>query len=260
MLVAEQYFGKRAIPEDAAIRAARQANGMFLWAQSFLRNPALTPKTRHHFFSYTQKFDGLDGLFIAILHRLDEANHQAKEMTMKVFSWVGAAFYPLATEALYIALAIAPGDETTDLDYLVDFPARLPHLTGSLMGIDPFGWPAVIHLSVRELLTSSRCQVPDYFSLADATAIHGRLASVCLSHLTHDIPKKPIRKIQEGMHQKLTEEENKSEMDLQKSPNGQQGYDITSSLVHQSILGQTATVLETDDLGHPAQADCGGIG
>lgn len=202
MLVEEGYLGNRAIPEDTAILAARQANGIFLWAQlfvSWLSNPALTPKNRHTFLADTQKFDGLDGLVIAILHRLEQASQHAKEMAAKIFSWVGAAFYPLASEALHVALAITPGEETTDLDYLVDFPACIPRLTGALVEIDPFGRPAFIHLSVRELLTSPRCQVPDCFSLANATAIHGRLASACLSHLTHDLPQKPIRKLQEDI-------------------------------------------------------------
>lgn len=194
-------FGNRPISVDAAERTSRHANGMFLWARlflSYLDSPALTPKKRHSFVIDAINFEGLNGLIIAILMRLDAWTSAEKTVVLNIFRWVAASLYPLTAASLHTALAITPGDETTDLDYLTDFPGCLPHLTGALVEIDAFGRPAFMHLSVKEFLTSTDPRVPTSLSLAKGAVVHDTLASCCLSYLTHDIPRRPIRPLIPG--------------------------------------------------------------
>lgn len=194
-------FGNRPVPMDSAERTSRHANGMFLWARlflSYLDSPALTPKKRHSFVIDAINFEGLNGLIIAILMRLDAWTSAEKTVVLNIFRWVAASLYPLTAASLHTALAITPGEETTDLDYLSDFPGCLPHLTGALVEIDAFGRPAFMHLSVKEFLTSTDPRVPISLSLAKGAVVHDTLASCCLSYLTHDIPKRPIRPLIPG--------------------------------------------------------------
>ncbi|TGJ86014.1 hypothetical protein E0Z10_g2741 [Xylaria hypoxylon] len=161
-------FGARPLSENSIHRAANQSSGVFLWTTlfaSYMRNPALTPRDRHQFIADALSFSGLDGLCKAILSRLDQRSAREKKLALTIFQWIAAALYPLSSITLHTALAITPGEETSDLDYLVGFPECLPKLTGSLVEINPFGRPSFIHLSVREFLVSQRSASVPSFSL-----------------------------------------------------------------------------------------------
>ncbi|GAW19621.1 hypothetical protein ANO14919_091090 [Xylariales sp. No.14919] len=136
---------------------------------------------------------GLDGLYKAILSRLDQKSTREKKLTLAIFQWIAAALYPLSSISLHTALAVTPGEETSDLGYLVGFPECLPKLTGSLVEINPFGRPSFIHLSVRELLVSQRSASVPSFSLKYPHLVHAQIAATCLSYLTHDVPRRPLR-------------------------------------------------------------------
>ncbi|KAJ9157792.1 hypothetical protein NKR23_g567 [Pleurostoma richardsiae] len=171
-MVEDHYFGAVVLPADTVARATGQSNGMFLWASlftSYLKNPALTPKDRHRFVADSMLFQGLDGLAEAILDRLNQRSEKEKVLVLKIFQWMVAALYPISSATLHAALAITPGEETTDLDYIVDFPGCLPHLTGALIETDAFGRPAFIHVSIREYLISARATRHPHFSLGNAT-------------------------------------------------------------------------------------------
>ncbi|KAI0164594.1 hypothetical protein GGR57DRAFT_497469 [Xylariaceae sp. FL1272] len=203
-MVEDGLFGNRSVADHTAYRAAQQSSGIFLWAKlyvSYLATPGLTPRERHRFVTDALSFEGLDGLYKAVLTRVSQRSTQAKKTCLKVFKWIAAALYPISCAALHTALAIAPGEETSDLDYLVDFPGCLPKITGALVDVDPHGRPAFIHLSVREFLISHRSAVVPEFSLRDGKQVHTEIAIACLSYLTHDIPKRPLRPLiqhQEG--------------------------------------------------------------
>ncbi|KAI1420503.1 hypothetical protein F5Y12DRAFT_772567 [Xylaria sp. FL1777] len=189
-------FGAVPLSENSIHRAANQSSGVFLWTTlfaSYVRNPALTPRERHQFITDALSFSGLDGLFKAILSRLDQRSPREKKLALTIFQWIAAALYPISSLTLHTALAITPGEETSDLDYLVGFPECLPKLTGSLVEINPFGRPSFIHLSVREFLVSQRSASIPSFSLKHPHLVHAKIAATCLSYLSHDVPRKPLR-------------------------------------------------------------------
>ncbi|KAI0410830.1 hypothetical protein F5X98DRAFT_381374 [Xylaria grammica] len=151
------------------------------------------PRDRHQFIADALSFSGLDGLYKAILSRLDQKSTREKKLALAIFQWIAAAPYPLSSISLHTVLAVTPGEETSDLDYLVGFPECLPKLTGSLVEINPFGRPSFIHLSVRELLVSQRSASVPSFSLKYPHLVHAQIAATCLSYLTHDVPRRPLR-------------------------------------------------------------------
>jgi hypothetical protein len=178
--------------------AHRNSNGIFLWAKLFtkyLRSPALTPRDRLNFVEAALAFDGLDSLFSHILRRLSKRSQPENGITAKLFRWLATSLYPLIAEEMETALAITPGEQTMDVDHLLNFPAIVPQITGSLVELDLAGRLAFIHLSVRDFLASVRSdQFPD-FALPSFTERNLELALVCLSYLAHDIPRQPIFKI-----------------------------------------------------------------
>ncbi|KAI0432500.1 hypothetical protein F5Y09DRAFT_329571 [Xylaria sp. FL1042] len=194
-------FGGRPLSENSIHRAANQSSGVFLWTTlfaSYMKSPALTPRDRHQFIADALSFAGLDGLIKAILTRLDQRSAREKKLAQTIFQWIAAALYPLSSITLDTALAITPGEETTDLDYLVGFPECLPKLTGSLVEINPFGRPAFIHLSVREFLVSQKSASVPNFSLKCPHLIHEQIAAACLSYLSHEVPRRPLRPLLRG--------------------------------------------------------------
>ncbi|KLU90680.1 hypothetical protein MAPG_10532, partial [Magnaporthiopsis poae ATCC 64411] len=194
-MIEDGLFGTVALPPDSQNRASQHANGMFLWSSLFigyLKNPGLKPRDRHKFVADVLLFEGLDGLTEVILDRLAQRSTEEKANIRNIFHWVVAALYPVSTATLHTALAITAGQETTELDYLANFPQCLPHLTGALVELDADGRPALIHLSIREYLTSARSAKFASFSMSNPLPVHEEFAARCLSYLTHDIPKRPI--------------------------------------------------------------------
>lgn len=207
LMTEDGFFGSVALPPGTSQRAAEHANGIFLWASlfaSYLKIPALTPKQRHNFVADCMSFEGLDALILGILRRLDERSQPERTVVLKIFRWITAALYPVSVEALHTAIAITPGEETNELDYLVDFPGCLPRLTGSLIELDGFGRPSFMHLSLKEFLTTPRSTGIPFFSLNNAMEVHQHLAITCLSYLTHDIPLRPLRPLIEEHGRPLT--------------------------------------------------------
>ncbi|XXG99675.1 hypothetical protein Hte_006016 [Hypoxylon texense] len=195
-MVEDGLFGNRPLPDNSIQRAATQSSGVFLWARlltAFMSNAALTPRERRQFLINALLFEGLDGLCISILSQLDQRSTHEKKLALKIFQWIAAALYPLSTATFHTALAIVPGEETSDMNYLIDFPECLPKLTGALVDINAFGRPTFIHLSVREFLVSQRSASVPNFSLQHPGLVHTEIAISCLSYLSHDIPKRPLR-------------------------------------------------------------------
>jgi len=194
-MIDDGLFGPKGPPPNSLEAASSIANGIFLWARLFtqyISSPALTPRDRHDFLREALSFHGLDELYCLILRRLSLLSKREKATTAKIFRWIAGALYPIPSDVLHTALAVTPGVKADELDYLVNFPGCLPQLTGALAELDSCGRPAFIHLSAREFLLSERGQAYGDFRLPDQPTINQEIAIICISYLTHDVPRKPV--------------------------------------------------------------------
>ena len=197
-MVTEGLFGNRPefdILENVQV-LAQKANGMFLWADLFvryLRCEALSPHDRVRELSEVNRFDHLDDLYEGILTLLSRGYTKNKLLVSSVFRWICCPMYQLSTNTLHVALAIIPGQPTESNQYLCDFPMCIPRITGALVEIFQ-GVAVLIHSSFREYLESDRSLKFPLFSARDKAPIHAYLATQCFSYLAHDVPKTPLHK------------------------------------------------------------------
>ncbi|KAF2655132.1 hypothetical protein K491DRAFT_758441 [Lophiostoma macrostomum CBS 122681] len=86
------------------------------------------------------------------------------------------------------ALAIVPGERTSDANYLCDWLDCVPKVTEGLVEVyhDRLHF---LHDSLREYLESERSLAFPRFSLSDKGPVHAYLATQCISYLAHDVPK-----------------------------------------------------------------------
>ncbi|KAF2093930.1 hypothetical protein NA57DRAFT_80935 [Rhizodiscina lignyota] len=193
-------FGKprRLAIEESAEEVARRANGMFLWARlyvNYLESPAVTPRERLLALTKPTHLEGIDTLYDRILKTLEKSNVREKAVAADVIQWLSASVYPLDTRTLHTALAIIPGEPTTELQYLVGFPDCIPRITCALVEITETGNLGFIHLSFQEYLETRRDD-SNSFSLQDAASVNLHLATRCLSYLSYDIPPKPLQPLE----------------------------------------------------------------
>ncbi|KAF2491068.1 hypothetical protein BU16DRAFT_142721 [Lophium mytilinum] len=187
-------FGEQIIDLAVTEEVTRRADGVFLWAtlfEQFLNSAALAPQERYDTLHRQNHLRGLGALYNGILHTLTRRNEREKTITADIFRWLAHPIKPLTIPALHTALALIPGQPTTESQYLPNFPECVAEITGGLAGLDPYGTPVFTHRSVKEHLQSNQCVVFD-FSLFDESAMHAHLASRCISYLAHDIPKQPL--------------------------------------------------------------------
>lgn len=170
---------------------------MFLWARLFvnyLYSPALTPRERVSALTKPAQLEGIDNLYDRILSLLGKNNEREKAVAGDVIRWISGTLYPLGTRSLHIALAIIPGQPTSQLQYLVDFPDCIPRITCALVEIEENGNLGFIHLSFKEYL-ESKAENAEILSLQDTAAVNLHLATRCLSYLAYDVPARPLQRL-----------------------------------------------------------------
>ena len=193
----EGLFGARKIAASTLNDISTKANGMFLWIRlliSLLRSPALPPQERYIILTEANLLEGLEGLYSGILSLIDRKYRQERTVTGKIFKWIVGSLYPLNTNTLHAALAVDPGKPTTNSQYLVNYPDCIPHITCSLVEVNPDGDLSFIHISFKEYLQSTAASkdFPE-FSLSNPRAIQAELATVCLSYLANDVRNIPLQ-------------------------------------------------------------------
>ena len=195
-MIEDGLFGNRISVSNPVGQLARTAHGIFLWADLFIRYlycDGLTPQERLHALSNVDSFEGLDSLYEGILTTLERGHQPNKRMASNIFRWTACTLYSISTTTLRQALAIEPGQRTTPDQYLCDYPACLPRITGALVEVFQ-GKVSLIHTSFREYLDSERSLRFPHFSLKDKAPIHAYIATQCFSYLAHDVPKEPLHK------------------------------------------------------------------
>lgn len=181
-----------------ASQVGRRADGMFLWATlliNYLRSPGLSPHERRLTLEQASLLEGLDSLYSGILTLLSRRFLNEKRIAVDIFRWLSFSIKSLSTEALHTALAVIPGQPTTQEQYLVNFANSVSTLTCALVEVSTNGKVRFIHRSVKEYLKSSACQSSE-FSLYDENTVHAHLAARCISYLAYDLPKRPLEKLE----------------------------------------------------------------
>ncbi|KAF2266654.1 hypothetical protein CC78DRAFT_531460 [Lojkania enalia] len=222
------YFG---ISMDRSLipHVASRANGMFLWASllmKYLQSPGLSPNERRVALEGASLLEGLSSLYRGMLNILDRRFGQEKKIAADIFRWLSFSINPLCLEALRTALAIRPGQPTTEDHRLLHFNDSINRLTCALVEVTD-GNARFIHRSVREYLESPECQ-ESYFSLFDESAVHGHLAARCISYLAIDTPRRPLQRLQ-PYRPAINSIATSSGMSFRTSGSGDSGYRSMSS-------------------------------
>jgi hypothetical protein len=196
-LVNEDLFGDYLIEEDVVNDLTGRANGMFLWATlliNYLDCPALSPYERIAVLQEGSLLEGLGAIYNRILQVIGRAYREQQDLASEILKWISTSVYPLELEELRFALAIRPGIATSKNQLLPDYPKCISRITCSLVDIND-RTASFIHLSLKQFLENDPDCHP-FFSLKNKEMIHARMATVCISYLTHDIPRGPLRPLE----------------------------------------------------------------
>lgn len=176
--------------QQMATKAAKHANGMFLWARlllDYLSSDALTCEDRSEAMKNMVFLESLESLYGAILITLQQTLQSEKSRTTvkHIFSWLSVCFRPLEIQELRVALSISDhGNMIPNLE------SSLRRMTGALVEITAHGIVRFIHLSVLQYL--QRQGKRNYFGLDSPDSIHCFIATSCLSYWIDHLPHGPI--------------------------------------------------------------------
>ncbi|KAF2737363.1 hypothetical protein EJ04DRAFT_510470 [Polyplosphaeria fusca] len=208
---------------------ADRANGMFLWASlltKYLQSPGLSPNERCATLEEAGHLEGLDALYREILSMLARRFGPDKRITTDIFRWLSLSIKPLNIHALHTALAIIPGARTAKKQHLLHFTDSVGRLTCALVEVID-GNTKFFHRSVKEYLQSPACRDLE-FSLYDESMVHAQLASICISYLANDSPKRPLQRLR-SYRPTAGSVATSSGMSFRTSSSGDSGYKSMSS-------------------------------
>ena len=194
----DDLFGDQELSDEIIIDLAIRANGMFLWAQLlilYLECDALSPLERHKTLRNANLIEGLSRVYNKILETLRTRYAKQKQVAADIFRWLSASVCPINPAELRIAIAITPGEPTSDLAMLTNYPQCLPKITCALVDVIDGKYINFIHMSFVEFLETDVSCDP-YFTLRSRNAINLQLSNTCLSYLVLDVPAKPLRPLQ----------------------------------------------------------------
>ncbi|KAF2467048.1 uncharacterized protein BDR25DRAFT_267857 [Lindgomyces ingoldianus] len=195
--MADQGFFGIGLDRTLITQIGRRSKGMFLWANlliKYLQSPGLSPNERRTTLEEVSLLEGLEPLYRGILRVLGQRYGKEKAISVDIFRWLSLSIKPLNTATLHTALAITPGQPTTEDQYLLHFTQSVSRLTCGLVEVAD-GSVSFIHRSVKEYLQSPECQELG-FSLYDESAVHAHLAARCISYLANDVPKRPLQRLE----------------------------------------------------------------
>jgi WD40 repeat protein len=161
-----------------------KANGCFLWAYLLQRELRLIHTAAGIRRVLAAIPADMDELYQQILQQMADSP-QNKTLTEVILLWTVCALRPLTTEELRMAIQIDMEDEVLDIERLIEA------CCGNLVFVDGLKRVQLVHLTIRDLLTSKTLQ-SDF--RVDLSLGHQRLALVCLKHFTGSDSKSPHSK------------------------------------------------------------------
>ncbi|KAF2704768.1 hypothetical protein K504DRAFT_461026, partial [Pleomassaria siparia CBS 279.74] len=195
--MADQGFFGINMDRSSIAQVAARSNGVFLWASLLLRylsSPSLSPDERREALEQAHLLEGLEALYHNILSLLSRRNQREKLVAIDIFRWLSLSIRRLCIPGIQVALAITPGQPTTEDQYFAEFNQSIPHLTGGLVEITDCS-VLFTHRSVKEYLQSPLCQDSE-FSIHDESTVHAHLAAKCIYFLANNVPKRPLHRLQ----------------------------------------------------------------
>lgn len=228
--MADQGFFGINMDRSLISRAASRSNGMFLWASlllKYLQSPGLSPDERRVALEHAHQLEGLESLYRHILGMLNLRPQKEKQVVANLFRWLSLSISRLCLPSLQTALAITPGQRTTDASYVSCFADSIPRLTCGLVEVTECS-VIFTHRSIKEYLQSPEFQEFE-FSLFDEGVAHTHLAARCLSYLAYDIPKRPLGKVQPHSRPAPIPYAMSSGISMRTSRSGDSGYKSMSS-------------------------------
>jgi hypothetical protein len=243
--MADQGFFGISMDRSLISHVAGRSNGVFLWASlllKYLQSPSLSPDERRAALENFHQLEGLGALYRGILTSLDRQPAREKRVAVDIFRWLALSIRRLCIPGTQVALAITPGQSTTEDQYLANFEESIPHLTGGLVEVTNCS-VLFTHRSVKEYLQSRECQHSP-FNLYDEITVHTHLAAKCISFLANDVPKQPLHRLQPFIRPLVEQVATGSgTSSVRTESSGDSGYKSVSS----GTSGSTTTTTSTSD-------------
>ncbi|KAL6900009.1 hypothetical protein GGI43DRAFT_406050 [Trichoderma evansii] len=186
---------------DVSERLLRRAAGMFLWAKlmiSYLSSHALTINERLEALEDTNLPEGLDEMYGQIIGLVDKSNQSSRTLARRVITWILYGCQPLNSEELHEALVAGTSRKRDTYNRYQNFEDTLVLSCAGLVDFE-YGYPRLIHLSLREYLIGQRAG--DQAFMAQASRLqfipspseaHMELALACVQYLTYHLPAQPL--------------------------------------------------------------------
>lgn len=188
-------------PLDTAILVAKRADGMFLWARMFLdyvTSTNLSLRQRQHAILNVNQFQGLEGLYEAIIKQLLSSNNfEARQNVLKALRLVAFARRALNVEELALAV-VCPLDRAVEKDDSIpDFACNLGRFSGALLELDVSRNVRFVHSSAIVYFTRAYQSGPSSISPErsihiDYNGSHRLLALISLSYLYFTVNHGPL--------------------------------------------------------------------
>ncbi|KAI1446996.1 hypothetical protein F5Y02DRAFT_380803 [Annulohypoxylon stygium] len=184
--------------DSATKKITDRSNSLFLWAKlmmDFLDCPALSQGERLNAITHLDMLEGLEPLFREILEMIKKKYKPQVNTAYMAFSWISVARRPLKLLELQAGLAIKLRRSTVPKsDYIPDFCRSIIRICGALVEVRNDSTVHFIHLSVRDFLTSSSPATPRHSNSVyiPLPAARIMMASLCLSYIIHNVPKRPL--------------------------------------------------------------------
>jgi hypothetical protein len=245
--MADQGFFGISMDRSSIPYVASRSNGVFLWANlllKYLQTPSLSPDERRAALENFHQLEGLEALYRGILISLDRQPTREKKVAVDIFRWLSLSIRRLCIPGTQVALAITPGQSTTEDQYLANFEESIPHLTGGLVEVTDCS-VMFTHRSVKEYLQSYDFQYSP-FSLYDEGNVHTHLAAKCISFLANDIPKRPLHRLQPFVRPLVERVATGSGTSVRTESSGDSGYKSIASGSSGSTTTTTTTTYASD--------------
>jgi hypothetical protein len=228
--MADQGYLGNPVDQNLISHVAQEADGVFLWANFFLRylrSPDFSLDERLAIIQNVQMLRGLEALYSNIFETLEHRPAHEKCVITDFLRWHTFSIHRLCSSALRTAL-ITPIDIARSEDsFSTDILQALPQLSCGLVESSDES-VSFIHPSVQEYLQSSASQGSE-FSLCDESSVHSHLAACCLSYLAHDVPKRPLGGLSPRTQPMLPVHPTSSRASYRTSKSGDSGYKSLSS-------------------------------
>jgi hypothetical protein len=248
--MADQGFFGISMDRSLIPHVAGRSNGVFLWASlllKYLQSPSLSPDERRAALENVHQLEGLGALYCGTLAILDRQPFREKGVTLDIFRWLSLSIRSLCIPGTEVALAITPGQPTTEDQYLANLEESIPHLTGGLVEVTDCR-VLFTHRSVKDYLQSPECQ-DSPFSLYDETTVHAHLAAKSISFLAYDVHKRPLHRLQPYIRPPVQRAPTESGTSVRTESSGDSGYKSISSGISASTTTTTSTSTTSDTTG-----------